>query len=138
MPTRRMKDAPIARRTAARRQTSRFGAQSPGYGRISRATTSNEGSRRSLGPVDRRIASDTTWRRYGRAMRRGVGRLASPRREAERILNGAARRLLAEQLERDAVWTTTRTDGSSLDGRTNQSPALVQREPVPILVRIDR
>jgi hypothetical protein len=84
-----------------------------------------------LGPVDRRIASDTMWRRYGRAMRRGVGRLASPRREAELILNGAARRLLAEQLERDAIGATTAaSNGGTLHGGTDQCAPLIEGQRI--------
>lgn len=139
MPTRRVTGFPIARRAEALGQTSRFGAQPLGYGSIiSRATTSNARSRPSLRPVDRRLGSNPTWHRYRRSIRQHVGRLASPRREAERILNGAARRLLAEQLERDAADTSTAgSNGGTLHGGTDQFAPLVEGQQVPVRRGVD-
>src|SRR5512142_2524891 len=52
--------------------------------------------------------------------------------EARRILDRAARRLLAARLDRDPVETTTGADDGSLDDRPNQSAPLVDGEQVPI------
>lgn len=57
--------------------------------------------------------------------------------EAQRILDAAARRLLAARLDRDAIGTPTGTDDGALDRRPDQGAALVLREQVPI-PRADR
>lgn len=57
--------------------------------------------------------------------------------EAQRILNVAARRLLDKQIYTDAFGTTTGTDTSSLDYSFDKSPALIEREPIPIRSRRD-
>jgi hypothetical protein len=49
------------------------------------------------------------------------------RAEVQRIADAAARRLLAEQLDRDPLGTPTGTDGGALDGGANQSPSLLKR-----------
>jgi hypothetical protein len=54
--------------------------------------------------------------------------------EVERILNGAARRLLDEKLNGDTVSATAGIDGSLLDGSPNQSTALIEGEPIPVRV----
>jgi hypothetical protein len=67
-----------------------------------------------------------------------VGLLASPHREAERILNGAARRLLAEQLERDAIGTPTAgSNGGALHGGPDQGAPLVEGQQVPVRRGVD-
>ena len=59
------------------------------------------------------------------------------RGEVERILNGAARRLLDEKLNGDTVSATAGPDGSLLDGSPNQSTALIECESVPVCVSTD-
>jgi hypothetical protein len=66
--------------------------------------------------------------------RRGLfARLVSPHREAERILNGAARRLLAEQLERDAIGPPATTNNSvALHGGPDQAATLIESQQIPV------
>lgn len=57
--------------------------------------------------------------------------------EVQRILDAEARRLLADQLDRDSIGATAGSDGDSLDGGADQRTASVKGEPVPILGRVD-
>jgi hypothetical protein len=57
--------------------------------------------------------------------------------EVERILNGAARRLLNEQINGDAIGASTGRDAGSLDSCTDQGALLIDREPIPIRARIN-
>ena len=57
--------------------------------------------------------------------------------EAERILDGAARRLLAEQMDRDASGTAAGTDNGTVDGRADQCAPLTEAQPIPIGRRVD-
>ena len=57
------------------------------------------------------------------------------RAEVQRILDGAARRLLAEQVDLDALDAAAGRDSDAVDGRADQGAAFVQREQVPILER---
>jgi hypothetical protein len=52
--------------------------------------------------------------------------------EARRVLRGAARRLLAEQLDRDAVDGSAGSNGRLGDHGADESALLVAREPVPV------
>jgi hypothetical protein len=64
-------------------------------------------------------------------MARGV---LSRRTEVERILNGAARRLLAEQLDRDTVRTaSTGGNGGTLHGHTDEGALLVASQSIPVV-----
>lgn len=62
----------------------------------------------------------------------------SARADLERVLDGAARRLLSEQLDADSFGSASRTDDYSLDGGTDSRSALGQREPIPVLDDVDR
>jgi len=65
--------------------------------------------------------------------RRGLfARLAGSHREAERILNGAARRLLAEQLEHETPCASCGSDGGRLDGRADQLAFVTEGQQVPV------
>ena len=57
------------------------------------------------------------------------------RAEVQRVLDGAARRLLAEQVDLDALDAAAGRDRDAIDGRADQGAAFVQREQVPILER---
>jgi hypothetical protein len=57
--------------------------------------------------------------------------------DVQRILDRAARRLLIEQLDRDAVATATRSDAHALNGGADQGAPLIERELVPIRRRAD-
>jgi hypothetical protein len=59
------------------------------------------------------------------------------RAEVKRILDGAARRLLADELDRDAIGAATGSDDHLGDGGPNQGAPLVDGEPVPVLRRLD-
>ena len=59
-----------------------------------------------------------------------VGPLAAG--EAQRILNGAARRLLDVRLDGDAIRAAAGTDNGTLDHRGDQGAALAKGERVPI------
>ena len=53
--------------------------------------------------------------------------------EVRRILDSAARRLLADKLDGDAIGTLTADgNGRSVDGRADQGAALGEREQVPV------
>jgi len=54
------------------------------------------------------------------------------RSEAQRILDGAARRLLDARLEGQAVGATTWRDAHALENGADESSALVQVEETPI------
>lgn len=75
----------------------------------------------------------------GNGTKASAGSRVPPRvqSEVERILNGAARRLLDEKLNGDTVSATAGTDGSLLDGSPNQGAALIECEPVPVRVSTD-
>ena len=59
------------------------------------------------------------------------------RREAERILNTAARRLLGEQFDGESFETTTRADRGALDCGTDQRTLLSTRQAIPVRRRVD-
>jgi hypothetical protein len=52
--------------------------------------------------------------------------------EAQRILDRAARRLLAARLDGDAIGATARTDRRLLDNGADQRATFLEREDVPI------
>jgi hypothetical protein len=52
--------------------------------------------------------------------------------EAQRILDGAARRLLAARLDGDPVGPAARSNDSAIDNRSDEGAPLVKREQVPI------
>ncbi len=54
------------------------------------------------------------------------------RTEVRRILDGAARRLLAEELDGDAVGAATGRDAHSLAGGADERTLLVESESVPV------
>ena len=58
------------------------------------------------------------------------------RAEVQRVLDRAARRLLADQLDGDSSGTAAGGDGDALDGGADESASLVQGQPIP--VRRDR
>jgi hypothetical protein len=58
--------------------------------------------------------------------------------EAQRILDAAARRLLADQMDRDAPGAPARRDGGTVDGGSDQVATLAEGEAVPIVGRVDR
>jgi hypothetical protein len=71
----------------------------------------------------------------------GSGEMSLPphvRAEAQRILDGAARRLLSEQLDRDAIGATARGDSRPLNGGPDQRPPLIEGESLPVIGRVDR
>jgi hypothetical protein len=57
---------------------------------------------------------------------------AHTQREVRRILDGAARRLLADQLDADTPGATAGHDPDGADRRPDQRSPLVQGEPVPV------
>jgi hypothetical protein len=58
--------------------------------------------------------------------------------EVQRILDGAARRLLAEQLDRDTLRATPPGHNrGALHGRTDQGALLVQGQAIPVRSGID-
>ena len=59
------------------------------------------------------------------------------RSEVQRILNAEARRLLADELDRDAIGAATGSDSDLIDGRADQGTASLERQSVPILGRAD-
>jgi hypothetical protein len=69
-----------------------------------------------------------------------VSRALGPRArtEVQRILDGAARRLLAEEIDGDPLRSATARDGDALDDRADQVAPLVEGEPVPVRGRRDR
>src|SRR5579871_3298105 len=54
------------------------------------------------------------------------------RARAERILDRAARRLLAEQVDRDSIGATAGCDCHARNRRPDEVALLIEREPVPI------
>jgi hypothetical protein len=52
--------------------------------------------------------------------------------EAQRILDRAARRLLAASLDRDSVGPTAGTNDGSIDNSNDEGAALVEGERVPV------
>jgi hypothetical protein len=52
--------------------------------------------------------------------------------DIERVLDSAARRLLAER-DSDPLATPTRSDNGSLDSGDDDTPALVKGEVVPVV-----
>jgi hypothetical protein len=87
------------------------------------------------------------------SLRRGVGEVArldrrggepvtarlseAARTEARRILDGAARRLLAEGLDADAIVTAAGSDRRLGDNGANERAALVASKSVPVTRRND-
>ena len=57
------------------------------------------------------------------------------RTEVQRILAAAARRLLADKLNGDAVGATTGGDSDPLDHGADEGAPLVQGQPVPVVNR---
>ena len=57
--------------------------------------------------------------------------------EVRRILDAEARRLLAEQLDRDAIGTTAGGDPGMGDGGADERTAGVEGQPVPIVGGVD-
>ena len=57
--------------------------------------------------------------------------------EVQRILDGAARRLLAEQLDRDPAGAATRGDGHTLDNGADEGAPLVNGQPIPVPRGVD-
>lgn len=55
------------------------------------------------------------------------------RAEVQRILDGAARRLLADELNGQPLGTATGIDGDALDRRPDQRSTLMEGEPTPVL-----
>jgi len=55
-----------------------------------------------------------------------------PAAEAQRILDRAARRLLAARLDRDAVGAAAGTNDGAIDHGADQSAPLVKRQQVPV------
>ena len=59
--------------------------------------------------------------------------------EVQRILDAEARRLLADQLDGDALGAPTPgRDQHAVDGRADQGTASVKGKPVPIPGRVER
>lgn len=58
--------------------------------------------------------------------------------EVQRILDGAARRLLADELNGDAVPSPAGNDNGSCDGGADERSLLAKRQPVPIVAHPDR
>ena len=52
--------------------------------------------------------------------------------EARRILDGAARRLLAARLDADPIGAATRADDRTVDHGADQGAALLEGEQVPV------
>src|SRR4051812_27587956 len=57
--------------------------------------------------------------------------------EVQRILDGAARRLLAEQMDGHAVAAAAGGYVDPLDGRADQRPALIDGQAVPVPRGVD-
>lgn len=60
------------------------------------------------------------------------------RAEAQRILDGAARRLVTDEFDGDALGTASRVHKDAFDDRADQGTPLVEREPLPVGRRADR
>ena len=60
------------------------------------------------------------------------------RADAQRILDGAARRLLAEKLDRNPIGATARGDLRQIDGGPDQGASLIEGESIPVVRRVDR
>ena len=58
--------------------------------------------------------------------------------EVQRILDAEARRLLADQLDRDPAVATTGSEHDAVDGGADQGAASVQRQAVPVVGGVDR
>ena len=54
------------------------------------------------------------------------------RAEVQRILDRAARRLLAEELDSDPVGAAARADRDTLDRAVNQRSLLAHGQPIPV------
>lgn len=62
----------------------------------------------------------------------------SVRRDVERILDAAACRLLAAQLDGDSVVLPSRGDRHTLNDRADDGPLLLECEDVPVSARAHR
>lgn len=60
------------------------------------------------------------------------------RAAVQRILDAEARRLLADQLDRDALVAASGSDSDLVDGGADQGTASLERESIPVLGRVDR
>jgi hypothetical protein len=102
--------------------------------RVAREMTPDAITRRRVQPL-----GNTTRLAPGVRLRGLFARLVGPHREAERILNGAARRLLAEQLQRDAIGppATTNNNGG-LHGGPDQAVTLIESQQIPVRGGVDR
>ena len=79
-----------------------------------------------------RGSGDLLHDRGGRGM---SGMPPAVRAEAQRILNGAARRLLAERLDGDSVIPASGRDVDALDDRADEGTALLEVEQIPVPAR---
>jgi hypothetical protein len=59
------------------------------------------------------------------------------RAEVRRVLDGAARRLLAAELHGDTVTPTAWSDAGLVNDGTDESALLVEGEPIPVAARAD-
>lgn len=55
--------------------------------------------------------------------------------EAQRILDGAARRLLADRMDADPLGTLAGSNDDPLKRGDNEGPPLIEREVVPVVSR---
>ena len=59
------------------------------------------------------------------------------RSEVQRILDGAARRLVADELDRDAIGASAGSDQHAGDDGPDQGAPLVERQQLPVGRRAD-
>lgn len=62
---------------------------------------------------------------------------AANQREVQRILDSAARRLLAKQRDADALPTPARSNAGTGDGGSDKPAFLLKRQPLPVLTHAD-
>jgi hypothetical protein len=60
------------------------------------------------------------------------------RRDLKRVLDGAARRLLAEDVDQDTVGPTTGAHGRAAHGRSDRVTPLGERESIPVVDDVNR
>lgn len=83
------------------------------------------------------VTGQPPWRPARRCSATAASLPPRVRAEVQRILDRAARRLLAEQVDADALGAATGCDGGALDGRPDEGTALVQRQPFPVGAGVD-
>jgi hypothetical protein len=117
-----------------------FGASSRGRGFDAAPRQDRHARAADLGgaALTRRHAPGGFQRPREGAERGGEVRVSpAARTEAQRILDAAARRLLAARLEGQALNATAGSDADALENGTDECAALVEREKAPILSGVE-